>query len=121
MLVEEAKVRSQYQRIQSATYSVVAALETSNEIVQRSKQPSVTEEELRSLARIVRAYLALLVRQMQLEEENLATWRYGRIVRSPLPADKPRSDEKDRNGLAAALEKEDSPKRHDKRKEDLAK
>ena len=84
-VLEEAKVKAQHQRIQSATYATIATAETADTIVQRSKQPSVTEEELRTLARVVRAHLVLLVRQLQVEEEHLANWHYGKMIASPLP------------------------------------
>jgi hypothetical protein len=83
--LEEAKVKAQHQRIQSATYAAIAAAEGADAIVQRSKQPSVTEEELRSLARVIRTQLMLLVRQLQVEDENLTHWRYGQMIPSPPP------------------------------------
>jgi Tfp pilus assembly major pilin PilA len=81
-MIEKTKIQSQYQRIQSATYAAIAAGEAADTIVQRSKEPSMTLDEVRSLARIVRAQTMLLVRQLQTEEENLAKWEYGRIIAS---------------------------------------
>jgi len=82
-MLEEAKVKAQHQRIRGATYAAVAAAESANAIVQRSKQPSSTEEELRNLARVVRGQLAILVRQLELEDETLSSWRFGRMTDSP--------------------------------------
>jgi hypothetical protein len=84
-VLEEAKVKAQQQRIRSATYAAITAVEAADSIVQRSKQPSVTEEELRNLARVVRGNLMILVRELQVEEENLANWQYGKMIVSPPP------------------------------------
>jgi hypothetical protein len=82
---EEAKVKTQLERIRHIKYSIVAAGESANSIVQRTKQGSANIDELRNLGRVVRGQLLLIIKMLESEEEKLSHWEYGKMIFSPVP------------------------------------
>jgi hypothetical protein len=80
--IEEAKTRMQLERIRHAKFGIVAAAETVDLIVQRSKTDSTQYEELRSLARVSRGQLVLIIKELNSEVEKLENWKYGKLFQS---------------------------------------
>lgn len=80
--VESERIRTQQQRIRSARYTAISAAEALDFTVQRSKDATVTHDELRNLCRVARGQLRLLVRQMEIEDAELREWQFGRVVGS---------------------------------------
>lgn len=81
--IERAKVQAQVSRIHQACLAVISAAETVNLLIQRSKEPSVSEDELRNLGRVARQQLIFTVRQLENEEDTLAAWQFGRVIMTP--------------------------------------
>ena len=82
---EHERVSLQRERIRSAKAAAAAGADTSNLIVQRAKDPSVQITELQNVARVLRANLRLLVRQLSDEEDLLSNWEFGQLLMSSPP------------------------------------
>ncbi len=78
-ITEEAKARLYQERIRSLRYDLIAAREAANGIVQRSKTPTFSADEARALARSVRTGLTIAVRKIEVEQESLRNWTFGRF------------------------------------------
>lgn len=80
--VEEAKTRMQLERIRHAKYGVVSAAETIHLLVQVSKEQEQSLSELRNIGRVARGQLMMIIRELEIEEEKLLKWKYGRLFDS---------------------------------------
>jgi len=80
--VENAKIREQQERLRGVKYVAVTAIEAANQVVQRSKDGTVTLDELRTLGRLARGNIEIILRQLEIEDEKLSQWEYGRMMQS---------------------------------------
>ena len=91
--IEQAKIKMQLERIQHAKYSIIAAAETNNMIVQRAKDESVNLKELLNLSRVARGQLIMIIRELENEEEKLQNWNYGILYFSTKKAEESTGNE----------------------------
>ena len=84
-VAEASKAELELERIRQSKHSVMACAETINMIVQRTKNPKVSFEELANLARIARGQLWVVANELSKEEERLSHWEYGKLFTSMVP------------------------------------
>lgn len=86
---ERERLVLQRERLRSMAVAATAAVDTADYLVQRSKDESAPQEELTSVARVMRGQLSLVVGQLNQEERLITGWRTGHLIDSKRPLPRP--------------------------------
>ncbi|MCB9300976.1 MAG: hypothetical protein H6566_10040 [Lewinellaceae bacterium] len=80
--IEAAKNATQIERIRNMKNSIGGVFNTIDMIIQIPKKGNISVDQLQDMARVARQQVFVIGKQLEMEEEQLKKWEYGRNFQS---------------------------------------